>query len=37
MNRSALILHLLLKDLRFQRGWLALLWLLALLLPITAG
>ena len=37
MNRSALILHLLLKDLRFQRGWLALLWLLALLLPISAG
>jgi len=37
MNRSALILHLLLKDLHFQRSWLALLWLLALLLPITAG
>jgi hypothetical protein len=37
MNRPALIRHLLLKDLRFQRRWLALLWLLALLLPMGAG
>ncbi len=36
MNRPALIRHLLIKDLRHQRGWLAMLWLLALLLPIGA-
>ena len=33
MNASALTRHLLIKDLRYQRGWLALFWLFALALP----
>jgi len=36
MNRSSPVWHLLLKDLRYQRGWLALLWFLAVLLPFLA-
>lgn len=36
MNAFPLTRHLLLKDLRHQRTWLALLWLVALLLPLMA-
>ncbi|HWB59384.1 MAG TPA: hypothetical protein VG733_07830, partial [Chthoniobacteraceae bacterium] len=36
MKALPLTLHLLNKDLRHQRVWLALLWVLALLLPVTA-
>ena len=33
MNTAALTRHLLLKDLRYQRGWIVLLWLVASMLP----